>query len=81
MTTLHPGMIIRRDYMEQQEVGPAAMAERVGVDVSTMCRVLSGKSNVTVGMAFKLASALGETPKYWLDLQTDYNIAMWGRKE
>ena len=78
---LHPGMVIRRDYMEQQEIGPAALAERVGVDTSTMCRVLNGSAGISVGMAFKLANALGETPKYWLDLQADYNIAMWSWKE
>lgn len=73
----HPGKQLKR-MMIERNLTPKQVSLTASIDRSTLHRVIVGDTGITVGMAFKLAQAVGESPKYWLDLQTSYNVAQWG---
>lgn len=50
-----------KERREALHISQAELAEKVGVDASTMCLYESGKRSPKIGMAFKIAEALGCT--------------------
>lgn len=74
MTHSHPGGIIRRRYLEPLELTLSAVAEALGVSVSSVSRVVSEKADVSSDMALRLSYVLGGTAQMWLNLQANHNL-------
>ena len=66
---LHPGEFIRLWYLERYGMSSRYLAEALGVERSTLPRVLAGEAAVSPDLALRLAKALGHSPEQWLWLQ------------
>ena len=65
-----PGEILRDLYLVPNNISPARFAEPCGVTDKHMQAIVSGRApRLTAQMAIRIATALGTTPEYWLDLQ------------
>ena len=71
----HPGMLIRRTYIEPFEgVTSNGIADRLGVAYSTFNRLLNGKAGISPEMAVRLSEVLGGSAESWLALQESYDL-------
>lgn len=52
----------------------AAFAEAIGVSPMRVSHLLKGDRPVTAELALRMGRALGQTPQYWLNLQTTYDL-------
>ncbi|GAB3394606.1 HigA family addiction module antitoxin [Humibacter soli] len=70
----HPGEFITEVYLEPLGMSGRELAGRLGVAPSTIIRLLNGTSHLSPEMAARLAKAFGSTPRFWLTLQTNYDL-------
>lgn len=70
----HPGEFIREVYLEPHEMSVRTLAGKLDVAVSTLNRILQGKSGISPGMALRLSKALGRSPESWLAMQDLYDL-------
>lgn len=70
---LHPGEFLR-ETLEELALTQAAFADALGVSPMRVSHVLKGDRPVTAEMALRLGRALGQTPQYWLNLQSSYDL-------
>ncbi|EPZ52201.1 addiction module antidote protein HigA [Bacteriovorax sp. BAL6_X] len=63
------GEILSEEFLIPLELTQKAFAEHLGLDVKTINRLVNGKTSVTPPLALKMASALGTTPEFWMNLQ------------
>jgi antitoxin HigA-1 len=70
---IHPGEFLR-ETLEELALTQAAFADALGVSPMRVSHVLKGDRPVTAELALRLARALGQTPQYWLNLQTSYDL-------
>ena len=70
----HPGEFIREVYLEPFEVSSRTVAAKLKVSLSTLTRLLNGKSSVTPETALRLSKTLGRSPESWLALQNSYDL-------
>lgn len=75
MINRHPGGIIRRRYLDPLGLSFSALADAMGVSVSSISRVVNEKAEVSSDMALRLSYVLGGTPEMWLHLQANYSLA------
>jgi addiction module HigA family antidote len=72
----HPGELVRdicgKDGLN---VTITQAAEALGVNRTTLSRLINGKANVSAEMAMRLSKAFGSTTGFWLRLQLNYDIA------
>lgn len=72
----HPGEILLEEFLNPMEFSQVAFAEHIGVPVQRVNEIVRGKRGVTPETAWLFAQALGTTPEFWLNLQTNYDLAL-----
>ena len=76
---LHPGEIIYDILMEGAGLSVTDAAQALGINRTTLSRLLNGHTGVSAEMALRLSKLLPNTDMaFWMNLQRDYdiNIAM-----
>ena len=73
LPAVHPGEFLR-EILDDLGLTQAAFAEAIGVSPMRVSHVLRGERPVTAELALRLGRALGQTPQYWLNLQTTYDL-------
>lgn len=72
---LHPGEIIQEILIEGSGLSVTAAARKLGVDRSTLSRLLNGHAGVSPEMALRLSRLLPDTDMtLWMNIQRDYDI-------
>ena len=71
----HPGEVLLEDCLKPLGTTQVALAAHIGVSVQRVNELVKGKRGITPGTAWLLAQALGTTPEFWVNLQTNYDLA------
>jgi addiction module HigA family antidote len=71
---LHPGEILREEFLVPLDLSPGALAKAMGVPRTRVERIAAETSGVTADTALRLGKALGTSAQLWLNLQTRYDM-------
>lgn len=72
----HPCEILLEEFLIPLEVSQVGFAEHIGVPVQRVNEIVRGKRGVTPESAWLFAQAFGTTPEFWLNLPTNYDLAL-----
>ena len=72
---MHPGEVLKELYLDPLEIGPIAFARRLGVPRTRIERLLKGTTGMTPDTALRLARVFNTSPAYWMNMQTNYDMA------
>ncbi|MDZ4832038.1 MAG: HigA family addiction module antitoxin [Phycisphaerae bacterium] len=75
-TPTHPGEILLEEFLKPLGVTQVAFAEHIGVPLQRVNEIIRRKRGVTAETAWLLSRALGTTPQLWLNLQSNYDLAV-----
>ena len=73
---MRPGEVLQELYLAPLDMGPIALARRLGVPRTRIERLVKGTTRMTPDTALRLARAFNTTPAYWLNMQTNYDMAI-----
>jgi len=73
LPAIHPGEFLR-EILDDMALTQAALADAIGVSPMRVSHLLKGDRPVTAELALRLGRALGQTPQYWLNLQSSYDL-------
>jgi antitoxin HigA-1 len=71
----HPGEILAEEFLRPLELSQVRLAEHLGVPVQRINELINGKRGITPETAWMLAQAFKTTPQFWINLQTNYDLA------
>lgn len=72
---LHPGEIIYDILIENAGLSITEAAKKLGVNRTTLSRLLNGHAGISAEMALRLSKLLPNTDMtLWMNLQRDYDI-------
>ena len=71
----HPGEILLEEFLKPMGVTQVAFARHIGVSVQRINELVRGKRGITPETAWLLSQALGTTPQFWVNLQTNHDLA------
>ena len=69
----HPGETIREDYLKPLGMSVNRLAIELRVPATRMLEIVNRRRGIT---ALRLARYFDTTPKFWLNLQTSYDLAI-----
>jgi addiction module HigA family antidote len=70
---IHPGEFLA-ETLTELGVSQAEFARAIGVSPMRISHVVNGTRPVTAELALLFGRALGQSPQYWLNLQTAYDL-------
>jgi len=73
---VHPGDILRHDFLEPAGMTPYRLARNLDVSAPTVNDIARGRRAITAEMALRLARFWSTSPQFWLNLQTQFDLAM-----
>jgi antitoxin HigA-1 len=68
----HPGEILREEYLDPLCITACRLAKDTGMTQTRVSGILAGKRAITVDTALRLGRYFGTSPRFWLNLQPDY---------
>ena len=69
-----PGEILVELYLAPHDISIAKFAEAVGVSRKHMSAIVNGRASINAETATRMASVLGTTAQYWLNLQNAVDL-------
>jgi addiction module HigA family antidote len=72
---IHPGEILREDFMEPLNLTPYRIAKACGIPRTRIERITREETGITADSALRLARLFGTSPEFWANLQSRYDLA------
>jgi addiction module HigA family antidote len=72
--TAHPGRFLRRE-LTARSLSANRLALDLGVPSGRITDILNGRRSITADTAVRLGRYFGNRAQFWLDLQSQYDIA------
>jgi len=74
MALVHPGEILLTEYLEPLGVTQHKLAVAIGVPPRRINEIVHGKRGISADTALRLARYFGTSERFWLNLQSRYEI-------
>jgi addiction module HigA family antidote len=76
---LHPGEILREEFLAPLHLSAGALARRLGVPRTRIERLVAERTALTPDTALRLARAFGTSADFWLNMQASYDLTVEAR--
>jgi len=73
-TLPHPGEVLLEEFVKPMNLSQNRLAINIGVTARRINEIVLGKRAITADTALRLARSLGNSPQFWLGLQTQYDL-------
>ncbi|MBK8990217.1 MAG: HigA family addiction module antidote protein [Gammaproteobacteria bacterium] len=73
LPAIHPGEYLA-EILDELGMSQAEFARRIGVSAMRISHVVRGSRPVTAELALLFGRALGQSPQYWMNLQTTFDL-------
>jgi antitoxin HigA-1 len=73
---MHPGDVLKELYLVPSNMSAIACAKHLGVPRTRIERLVAGSCRMSSDTALRLARAFDTTPTYWMNMQTNYDMAI-----
>ena len=74
LKNIHPGTILLHEFLEPMGISQNKLAREISVPPRRINEIVLGKRAVTADTALRLARYFGNSEKFWLGLQDDYDL-------
>ena len=71
---IHPGEILLEEFLKPLKISQYRLAKDVSVPARRINEIVHGKRAITADTALRLARYFGTTDRFWLNLQTRYDL-------
>ena len=78
---IHPGEILLEDFMKPMAITARKLSADIDVPPSRISDVVNGQRPITADTALRLGIYFGMEPRFWLNLQSEYDMRMVARQQ
>lgn len=75
-SAIHPGEILLEEFLKPLDLSQYRLAKDIFVAPRRINEIVLGKRSVTADTALRLAKYFGNSPEFWLNLQSHYDICI-----
>lgn len=74
LPNIHPGEVLAEEFLVPVNITAYRLAKDTGIPQTRISEILKGNRRITADTALRLASYFGNSPKFWLGLQDDFDL-------
>lgn len=71
---IHPGEVLAEEFLVPLGISQYRLAKTIGVAPTRVGEIIHGTRGISPDTALRLARALGTSDRFWLNLQTRYDL-------
>lgn len=74
LKNIHPGEVLNKEFLIPMNITAYKLSKDAGIPQTRISSVIKGNRRITADTALRFAKYFGNSPKFWLGLQDDYDI-------
>ena len=74
MKNIHPGEILQEEFLIPYEISAYRLSKDIGIPQTRISEILKGNRRITADTALRLSKYFGNSAKFWLGLQDDFDL-------
>jgi len=74
LSPIHPGEVLLEEFIKPMNLSQNRLAIDIGVEARRINEIVLGKRAVTADTALRLSRFFGNSPQFWMGLQTQYDL-------
>ncbi len=74
LDNIHPGKILKEEFLIPLEISAYKLSKDIGIPQTRISEILKKKRRITADTAIRLSKYFGNSAKFWLGLQDDFDL-------
>ncbi len=74
LENIHPGEILLEEFMKPNKISAYRLSKSLRIPQTRISQIIKGKRRITADTAIRLSAFFGNSAKFWLGLQNDYDL-------
>lgn len=74
LANVHPGEVLKCEFLEPLEITAYRLSKDLKIPQTRISEIIKGNRRITADTALRLSQYFGNSAKFWLGLQDDYDI-------
>jgi len=74
LSNIHPGEILLEEFLKPLNVSAYRLSKDIGIPQTRTSEIIKGNRSITADTALRLSYYFGNSAKFWLGLQNDFDL-------
>lgn len=74
LRNIHPGEVLQEEFLIPLEITAYRLSKDIGIPQTRISEIVKGNRRITADTALRLSRYFGNSAKFWLGLQDDFDI-------
>ena len=75
-----PGEMLKEEFLVEYGLSQNQLAKAIGISPNRIAEIIHNRRRITADTAIRLSLYFGNSPEFWIDLQTHYDLKMAKRE-
>lgn len=71
-----PGEMLKEEFLVEYGLSQNRLAKAIGISPNRIAEIINNRRRITADTALRLALYFGNSPEFWMNLQTHYDLKM-----
>ena len=81
LRNIHPGEVLNEEFLLPLGISAYRLAKEIFIPQTRISEILKGNRRITADTALRISRFFGNSPKFWLGLQNDYDLEEEGTQK
>ena len=81
IANIHPGEILNEEFLIPMGISAYRLAKETFIPQTRVSEILKGNRRITADTALRLSKFFGNSPRFWLGLQNDFDLETEGTQK
>ena len=74
LPNIHPGTVLNEEFLVPMGISAYRLAKDIGIPQTRVSQIVKGDRRLTADTALRLSKYFGNSAKFWLGLQDDFDL-------
>ena len=74
LDNIHPGEILSEEFLKPMQISAYRLSKEIGIPQTRISQIIKGNRRITADTALRLSFYFGNSAKFWLGLQDDFDL-------
>ncbi len=71
-----PGEMLKEEFLAEYRLSQSQLAKAIGISPNRIADIVNNRRRITADTALRLSLYFGNSPEFWMNLQTHYDLKL-----